>query len=62
MVNTASLDINDIFMYEANTEGANTYTPLYLNRGFVRDVISGYSADGGRALAPPLPTGCAVWT
>ena len=50
MVNTASLDINDIFMYEANTEGANTYTPLYLNRGFVRDVISGYSADGGQGF------------
>jgi outer membrane receptor protein involved in Fe transport len=50
LVNTSSLDINDIFMYEANTEGANTYTPMYLNRGYVRDVIGGYSADGGQGF------------
>lgn len=27
MEDTASLDINDVFRYEANTEGASTYTP-----------------------------------
>jgi hypothetical protein len=44
---TGSLDINDVFMYEANTEGANTYTPMLLNRGTARDGISGYSNDDG---------------
>jgi outer membrane receptor for ferric coprogen and ferric-rhodotorulic acid len=27
---TASLDINDVFRYEANTEGSHSYTPLVL--------------------------------
>ena len=45
---TGALDINDVFMYEANTEGAATYTPSYNNRGVLRDGISGYSADDGQ--------------
>ena len=44
---TGALNINDVFMYEANTEGANTYTPLYLNRGNASDQIGGYSSDNG---------------
>ncbi len=44
---TGSLDINDVFLYEANTEGAATYTPTYNNRGVLRDGIGGYSADDG---------------
>ncbi|HVS54083.1 MAG TPA: TonB-dependent receptor plug domain-containing protein [Opitutaceae bacterium] len=44
---TGSIDINDVFMYEANTEGANTYTPMLLNRGTARDGIAGYSNDDG---------------
>jgi hypothetical protein len=44
---TGSLDINDVFLYEANTEGAGTYTPSLLNRGTARDGIAGYSNDDG---------------
>ena len=44
---TGALNINDVFMYEANTEGANTYTPMYLNRGNATDMIGGYSSDNG---------------
>jgi outer membrane receptor protein involved in Fe transport len=49
LLDTASVDINDIFMYEANTEGANTYTPIYLNRSAYRDTVGGASADAGGA-------------
>ncbi|MEO5958441.1 MAG: TonB-dependent receptor plug domain-containing protein, partial [Opitutaceae bacterium] len=44
---TGALDINDVFLYEANTEGAGTYTPQLLNRGTARDGIAGYSNDDG---------------
>ncbi len=44
---TGALNINDVFLYEANTEGANTYTPLQLNRGNAADNIGGYSTDNG---------------
>ncbi len=44
---TGALNINDVFLYEANTEGASTYTPLYLNRGNASDLIGGYSSDNG---------------
>ncbi len=43
---TGSLNINDVFLYEANTEGAATYTPLQINRGQAADVIGGYSDTG----------------
>jgi hypothetical protein len=46
---TGALDINDIFLYEANTEGANNYTPLIYNRGWVKDQIAGHSQDSGEA-------------
>ncbi len=39
--NTGSLNINDVFMYEANTEGSNTYTQLALDRGVARDPLTG---------------------
>jgi len=42
---TGSLDINDVFLYEANTEGAGTYTPSNLSRGMMRDSIAGWNAD-----------------
>jgi hypothetical protein len=42
---TGAVDINDVFMYEANTEGANTYTPTNLSRGMMRDSIAGWSDD-----------------
>ena len=44
---TGALDINDVFLFEANTEGAGTYTPSLLNRGTARDGIAGYSNDDG---------------
>ena len=44
---TGSLNINDVFLYEANTEGAGTYTPYIFNRSQVRDGIGGYSGDDG---------------
>ncbi len=48
---TGALDINDVFMYEANTEGANTYTPVTINRGNVVDAIGGWSGDNGAAFS-----------
>ena len=48
MTDTASLNINDVFMYEASTEGANTFTQTDVSRnGVPRDTIAGYSADNG---------------
>jgi len=42
---TGALDINDVFLYEANTEGAGTYTPSNLSRGLMRDSIAGWNND-----------------
>jgi outer membrane receptor protein involved in Fe transport len=47
---TGALDINDVFRYEANTEGASTYTPVALNRNNLTDNIGGYSGDDGAAF------------
>ena len=44
---TGAVDINDIFLYEANTEGAGNYTPTFINRGNAADAVSGYSGDDG---------------
>ncbi|HTT57678.1 MAG TPA: TonB-dependent receptor plug domain-containing protein, partial [Opitutaceae bacterium] len=46
---TASIDINDIFMYEANTEGSNTYTELDIDRGVARDPVSGAGTSTTRS-------------
>jgi hypothetical protein len=43
MEDTASIDINDIFKYEANTEGSSSYSPSIVDRNTVKDSISGYS-------------------
>jgi hypothetical protein len=43
MDDTASLDINDVFKYEASTEGSNTYTPSIVDRGTAKDSVAGYS-------------------
>jgi hypothetical protein len=43
MDDTASLDINDIFKYEASTEGSYSYTPSIVDRGTAKDSIAGYS-------------------
>ena len=62
---TGSLDINDIFKYEASTEGSNTYTPFITDgRGVAKDANAGYMDSGGavttnaqanrvRGIAPP---------
>jgi hypothetical protein len=49
MADTASLDINDVFRYEANTEGSGSFTPSVTDRGTAKDTIAGYSLgnDGG---------------
>lgn len=43
MDDTASLDINDVFKYEASTEGSSSYTPSITDRGTAKDSIAGYS-------------------
>ena len=49
MTDTGSVDINDVFRYEANVEGASSYTPSSVSRGIFRDSIGGWSndVDGG---------------
>lgn len=47
---TGALDINDVFLYESNTEGAATYTPVALNRNNLTDNIGGYSGDDGSSF------------
>lgn len=49
MVDTASLDINDVFRYESNTEGSSTYTPSGAGYATMRnDGI--VDANGGATL------------
>jgi len=48
LVDTAAVDVNDVFAYEANTEGTrNYYSPINLNRSAVKDTMNAYSADDG---------------
>ena len=49
MEDTGSLDINDIFLYEANTEGVGNFTAYEINRGGVKDLAAGHSRDSGLA-------------
>lgn len=35
LIDTAAVDINDVFMYEGNTEGTHTYTAYSLDRGSI---------------------------
>jgi len=46
---TASLDINDVFRFEASTEGSSSYTPVVTDRGTAKDTVAGYTLgnDGG---------------
>ena len=52
MEDTGSLDINDVFRYEANTEGSSTYTPSVqsLRSDGVVDVNAGFT-EGGNTRA-----------
>ena len=47
MDDTGSTNLNDVFRYEANTEGASTYTPITLVRGNLNDNLGG--GGGGSA-------------
>jgi outer membrane receptor for ferric coprogen and ferric-rhodotorulic acid len=47
MEDTGSLDINDVFKYEASTEGSSTYTPVIIDRNTAKDTIGGYTDSGG---------------
>ena len=47
MDDTGSLDINDVFKYEASTEGSGTYTPVIIDRSTAKDTIGGYTDSGG---------------
>jgi outer membrane receptor for ferric coprogen and ferric-rhodotorulic acid len=44
---TGALNINDVFLYEANTEGAGTYTPIFFGPSGATDMIAGYSTNNG---------------
>jgi len=49
---TASVDLNDMFLYEANTEGLNNYTAFEIDKdGAARDIAAGYS-NGSIATGP----------
>jgi hypothetical protein len=43
MEDTAAVDINDVFKYEASTEGSSTYSPQIVDRGTIKDTVAGYS-------------------
>lgn len=40
LVDTAALDINDIFLYESNTEGMHQYTEFVQDRGFYNETTT----------------------
>jgi outer membrane receptor protein involved in Fe transport len=49
LLDTAALDINDVFRYEANTEGTSNYTAFSVDRsGNVNDVAQGSPAQANR--------------
>jgi outer membrane receptor protein involved in Fe transport len=53
---TNSVNINDIFRYEANTEGASTYTPFTLVRSNMQDALGGGGGTTGN-FTSALATG-----
>jgi outer membrane receptor protein involved in Fe transport len=49
LLDTAAVDINDVFLYEANTEGTGTYTAFSVDRnGGVNDSVQGSPATANR--------------
>ena len=50
LLDTSSWDINDVFRYEANTEGASTYTPIAMVRGNVADVLATQPQTSGNRV------------
>jgi len=47
MQDTGATSFNEVFLYEANTEGALNYTPIELNRGGLKDNVGGSATNGG---------------
>lgn len=43
---TGSHDLNDVFLYEANTEGALNYTKIQIDRSGIKDNIGGSATNG----------------
>jgi len=43
---TGSHDLNDVFLYEANTEGSLNYTKIQLDRSGLKDDIGGSATNG----------------
>jgi outer membrane receptor protein involved in Fe transport len=58
LVDTGALNINDVFMYEANVEGSRSYTVAQVDRNGVHDVLAGY--DNGQGGANGSTTGANV--
>lgn len=50
LLDTNSQNINDVFRFEANTEGASTYTPVTLVRGNVADVLGNQPLVSGNRV------------
>ncbi|HEX2852063.1 MAG TPA: TonB-dependent receptor [Opitutaceae bacterium] len=48
LMDTAAVDINDIFLYEANTEGTGQFTDFTIDRGNVVDNVSGSPSTANR--------------
>jgi hypothetical protein len=43
---TGARDLNDVFLYEANTEGSLNYTKIRVDRGGLKDEIGGTATNG----------------
>ena len=48
LLDTASVDLNDIFLYEANTEGTGQFTDFIIDRGNVVDNVAGSPQTANR--------------
>jgi len=48
LLDTAAVDINDIFLYEANTEGTGQFTDFVIDRGNVVDNVAGSPQTANR--------------
>ncbi len=48
LLDTAAIDINDIFLYEANTEGTGQFTDFVIDRGNVVDNVAGSPQTANR--------------
>ncbi|WP_414662672.1 TonB-dependent receptor plug domain-containing protein [Horticoccus sp. 23ND18S-11] len=48
LLDTAAIDINDIFLYEANTEGTGQFTDFVIDRGNVVDNVAGSPSTANR--------------